>query len=59
MKPMARILETVLPKPPMTTDQLIMLQEDNVCGMQDIRDVFGIDPIKFQEGLKRFIRVLS
>ena len=59
MKPLAKILETVLPKPPMTTDQLIMLQEDNVCGMQDIRDVFGIDPIKFQEGLKRFIRVSS
>jgi uncharacterized protein YbjT (DUF2867 family) len=56
MRPMARVLETVLPKPPLTTDQLIMLQEDNVCSMRDIREVFGIEPIKFQEGLKKFIR---
>jgi uncharacterized protein YbjT (DUF2867 family) len=56
MRPMARVLETVLPKPPLTTDQLIMLQEDNVCSMRDIREVFGIEPIKFQEGLKKFIK---
>lgn len=52
----ARMLETVLPKPPVTTDQLIMLQEDNVCGMRDIRDAFGIEPITFREGLKTFMR---
>jgi uncharacterized protein YbjT (DUF2867 family) len=56
MRPMARVLETVLPKPPVTTDQLIMLREDNVCSMRDIREVFGIEPIKFQEGIKKFIR---
>jgi uncharacterized protein YbjT (DUF2867 family) len=56
MKPMARLLETVLPKPPVTTDQLIMLQEDNVCGMQDVREAFGVEPAPFREGLKRFIR---
>jgi hypothetical protein len=33
-----------------------MLQEDNVCGMRDIRDAFGIEPVKFGEGLKTFIR---
>ncbi len=56
MRPAARVLEAVLPKPPVTTDQLIMLQEDNVCGMQDIRDAFGIEPITFQEGLRTFIK---
>jgi NADH dehydrogenase len=56
IRPMARLLETVLPKPPVTTDQLIMLQEDNVCGMQDIREAFGVEPAPFREGLKRFIR---
>lgn len=55
MRPMARMLETVLPKPPVTTDQLIMLQEDNVCSMRDIRDAFGIEPMKFREGLGKFI----
>jgi hypothetical protein len=55
MRTMARMLETVLPRPPVTTDQLIMLQEDNVCGMRDIRDAFGIEPLAFREGLKTFM----
>ena len=55
MKTMARIFETVLPRPPVTTDQLIMLQEDNVCSMRVIRDAFGIEPIGFREGLAMFI----
>ena len=59
MKPMAKVLETILPNPPVTTQQLIMLQEDNVCSMKDIREVFGIEPVKFKEGLKRFIHKAS
>lgn len=55
MKPVARVMEAVLSKPPVTTDQLIVLQEDNVCGMHDIRDAFAIEPVKFREGLRRFI----
>jgi hypothetical protein len=56
---MARVLKAALPKPPVTTDQLIMLQEDTVCAMRDIRDAFGIEPIRFPEGLRRFIRPVS
>ncbi|HUI66639.1 MAG TPA: complex I NDUFA9 subunit family protein [Nitrospirota bacterium] len=59
MKPMARALETMLSNPPLTTDQLIMLQEDNVCSMRDIRDAFGIQPLAFREGLRKFIRPVS
>ena len=55
MKSMAKVFEAVLPKPPVTTDQLIMLQEDNICTMRDIKDAFGIEPVKFREGLKKFI----
>ena len=55
VKNAARILESVLPRPPFTTDQLIMLQEDNVCGMRDIRDAFGIEPVPFRDGLRNFI----
>jgi hypothetical protein len=51
----AKALEAVLTKPPLTTDQLIMIEEDNVCTMRDIRDAFGIEPIKFREGLRKFI----
>ena len=55
MRMMARAAEAVLPKPPVTTDQLIMLQEDNVCSMRDIREAFGIEPVAFREGLRRFL----
>jgi len=55
MKSMAKVFETVLPKAPVTTDQLIMLQEDTVCSMRDVRDAFGIEPVGFREGLKKFI----
>jgi NADH dehydrogenase len=55
MKSMAKVFEAVLPNAPVTADQLIMLQEDTVCSMSDIREVFGIEPIGFRVGLKKFI----
>jgi NADH dehydrogenase len=55
MRSLARMMETVLPTPPVTTDQLIMMQEDNVCDMKDIRESFGVDPVAFREGLRRFL----
>jgi NADH dehydrogenase len=59
MKSVATALKAVLPKPPVTADQLIMLQEDTICSMRDIRDAFGIEPMGFVEGLKRFIQKAS
>lgn len=56
LKTATRVLEAVYPRPPLTTDQLIMLQEDNVCSLRDIRDAFGIEPIRFEEGLARFLK---
>lgn len=55
MGPLAKVAETILPKPPVTTDQLIMLQEDNVCDRNDLQETFGIEPVKFREGLGRFL----
>jgi NADH dehydrogenase len=56
MRSLAWMMETVLPTPPVTTDQLIMMQEDNVCDMKDIREAFGVEPVAFREGLRRFLR---
>lgn len=55
LKTAASLMETVLSRPPVTRDQLIMLLEDTVCGMRDIRDVFGIEPMRFREGIRTFI----
>jgi NADH dehydrogenase len=56
MGPMAKMAEILLSKPPVTTDQLIMLQEDNVCDRNDLRETFGIEPVKFREGLAKFLK---
>ena len=55
MKFVARVMEALLKKPLITTDQLIVLQEDNICGMRDIRGAFGIEPVTFRDGLRMFI----
>jgi NADH dehydrogenase len=56
MKPVARMLEAILPNPPVTVDQITMLQEDNICSLKDLREVFGVEPVGFREGLRRFLR---
>lgn len=59
LKTAASLMETVLSKPPVTRDQLMMLQEDNVCSMRDIRDIFGVEPMRFREGIRTFISKTS
>ena len=55
MRSMATIAEAVLSKPPVTTDQLVMMQEDNICDLRDIREALGIEPVKFRDGLATFL----
>ena len=56
MRPAAMIMENILPKPPVTVDQITMLQMDNICDIKEMRDVFNIEPIPFNEGLRRFLK---
>jgi hypothetical protein len=49
------IMEALLPKPPVTWEQIIMLQGDNVCDIKEMKEVFNIEPVPFNEGLKRFL----
>jgi NADH dehydrogenase len=55
MRPAARLFEALLSNPPITTGQLVMLEEDNICSTRDISEACGRAPIPFSEGLKRFI----
>ncbi len=45
----AAVMEAVLPRPPVTRDQLIMLGEDNVADMAAARSLFGNDWRSFRE----------
>lgn len=55
MWPVAYILERVMEKPPITTQQLIMLQEDNICDIKEMQDVFDLELVPPDEALRTFL----
>ena len=52
MRPLVRLLET-LPFLPITSDQLIMLEENNVCDPTPFYRDFALEPLPFPEGLRQ------
>ncbi len=54
MTPVARLMQAVLPKPPLTTDQLKMLSIDNVTGSNALTEVFGVTPRSFRETVREY-----
>lgn len=55
MKCGAALAEAVFSRPPITRDQLLMLQEDNVTSGKALEDVFGIKPTGFEEGMRTYL----
>lgn len=55
MWPAAYILERLIEKPPITTQQLIMLQEDNICDIKEMQEVFDLHLISLKEALQTFL----
>jgi uncharacterized protein YbjT (DUF2867 family) len=51
MRPGARVLQAILPNPPVTTDQLAMLSKDNVTAIDAVPKAFGFAPVSFREAL--------
>ena len=49
----AFVLEKILPKPPVTRDQLKNLGKDNITTSLAIRDVFGLNPLSFEQMLAK------
>lgn len=56
MWPAACILEGVMEKPPITTQQLTMLQEDNICDIKEMQEVFNLKLVPLKEALQTFLR---
>jgi NADH dehydrogenase len=53
--PVVRLLQTV-PAFPLSTDQLLMLGEDSTCDPAPFLDRFGITPVDFATGIRRYLR---
>jgi uncharacterized protein YbjT (DUF2867 family) len=54
VRPMTRLLHR-LPGFPLTPDQLLMLEEDNVCDPQPFFATFGLTPIPLAAGLRTML----
>jgi uncharacterized protein YbjT (DUF2867 family) len=54
VRPLARLLHR-MPGFPLTPDQLLMLEEDNVCDPQPFFTTFGLTPLKLASGLRAML----
>ncbi|MFQ5585433.1 MAG: complex I NDUFA9 subunit family protein [Thermodesulfobacteriota bacterium] len=55
MRPAAVLAGIFISPPPITRDQLLMLEEDNVTEVNALTEVFGIAPTGFEEGMRRYL----
>jgi uncharacterized protein YbjT (DUF2867 family) len=55
MKLSAVFLGTVLSSPPVTVDQLRLLEQDNISDLYTIEKNFGFKPVRFKDALKEFV----
>src|SRR5262249_21178330 len=51
----AAMAQTVLPRPPVTVGQLRMLREGSTCDVRPMTQLFGLKPLGFREGLKKYL----
>jgi DNA repair protein RadC len=56
LRPFARMNEALLPAPPLTLDQLRMLQEEHPCDPAAAEAVFGRRFLPFREGVAMCLR---
>lgn len=54
VRPIAALAEAVLPRPPITTDQLKMLSVDNTTDSDAITEVFGVEPRSLRDTLGEY-----
>ena len=56
MKLNASLMQPVMKKPPISKDQLIMLEKDNTCDIKRVKEDFNIEFISFKESIKKYLR---
>lgn len=51
----AAVLERIMQRPPVTTEQLRMLKEGSTCDIGPMLRTFDVHPLAFRDGLKRYL----
>jgi NADH dehydrogenase len=54
-KPLAFLMEKTSSNPPLNRDQLIMLREDNVCDITEMKRDFKIQPKPFEDTIRTYL----
>ena len=54
-KPHAFLMEKTMTNPPLNRDQLVMLREDNVCDIEDMKKDFNMQPMRFGDVIKTYL----
>jgi NADH dehydrogenase len=55
MKLAASLFESLPISPPVTSDQLRLLESDNICDLKSVEDNFDFKPVKYRDALNDFI----
>lgn len=55
MKPIVWVMERLLPQPPLTSDQLPMLNRDNITALDVVDRVFGFKPTSLREKIRTIL----
>ncbi|MCK4574558.1 MAG: hypothetical protein KAU36_09305, partial [candidate division Zixibacteria bacterium] len=56
IRPMAFVLEKLMKPAPLTRDQLTMMEMGNTGDITRMREMLGVIPISFEDGLKTYMR---
>lgn len=51
IKPIVKVMETMLPNPPITSGQLALLEIDNITSLDSVGHHFGFEPKRLEEGI--------
>ncbi|MEI6914736.1 MAG: hypothetical protein WCL39_06350, partial [Armatimonadota bacterium] len=55
VSPVTYLMSRITSRFPLTPDQMILLQEDNIAEPNDVEDVFNLTLVPFSEGLKKIM----
>jgi NADH dehydrogenase len=53
LRPLVFFMERLLPRPPLTNDQLTMLKQDNICDVSEALNLFDFPLVDFEEWVLR------
>lgn len=51
----ASIIEKMLPSPPFTSEQLRLLEQDNICDINSVEKNFSFKPLAYKKAIREFI----